>query len=251
LTPANIIGNLTENLKTHPPLLLALAAGLAVFFTYIVIRLDFFGFAPWRRVATLFSDRWANLDLQLFSIKKAANRLSSKFNKKLRLSDSVIIILRSIKQIYWNSMRNPLTKALVAAVSQDEIVGVGIPTRERWAGDLLQFFGYLKETLPLATPRPFCGLDIERLLAYSLELPKPDNLVYLNKFMMDNNFEFCFPSFDQGKLNGAIFLGSKRRGIFWPQELRALQMISHQLGTAAEGVKSGHRTLISKSDVRT
>jgi len=229
-----IIGNLKAiqmAINSHPPLFYGLVSGGIVFIGYLFIKLN-----PWVRIEPFISDRWANLDLQLASVKKGSDKLALRFKKSGTLSDRALSSLKTIKEIYWDFMRNPLTKVLVVGWTKTEAVMRGLPFKEEWGEEAKQFLKYLQGTPPLAGSRPFCGLDVERLLAYTPEIPKPENLVFINKYMMDNSFEFCFPCFDGDNLNGAIFLGSKRRGIFWPQELRALQMISQQIGTAVEKV---------------
>ncbi len=205
----------------------AIVSAFVVFILYVVFdRLD---------IGMGLSDRWARIDIQVNSIKKTSQWLTNRLNRSLSIENVVNISLKAIRTIYWKHMHNPLSRILLVGFSGSQLAAQGFPPlRDVLDEESRLFLTYLQATPSLSTARPFCGNDIERLLAYSLEIPQPENLVFINKFMMDHSFEFCFPCINQGQLFGAIFLGSKRRGIFWPQELRAFQMISVQMAASIE-----------------
>lgn len=147
--------------------------------------------------------RWDYLHEQLNFLRHSSESLADEAG--LSLNETANRILAVIRELYWVRLRTPLTFVFAVLRNQADETAIAVYPEARVDENVLREF--LADVADSESGR-------------------------LEQYARDNGIEIWCPCVHNGKLYGAILLGPKQEGIFWPEESAMLQVAASYVATA-------------------
>jgi signal transduction histidine kinase len=197
-------------------------------------------------LATLLRDkaeqkRLADFRFQMDVVKTTTEKLANEPSGSVEeVSKRVVDLLR---RFYFERNKNPVEFIFFfSAVDSVSLSTATFPEHEVYKDPLYNFSQKLK-TLPLSfLSQPFSRADVENLIREMPENVDSAPLETVRQYLSDSRIDITCPCLHDGKLYGAILLGPKEKGIFWPEELQTLQMASSHVAVGIRKTELMERT---------